>query len=164
MNITSIYVLFAFSPLHFVRNAEGGVEFQDRCHQHHHDPLAVEDGVKELRIAQPFLGKGIDCIHHRDAGKDKEDVGYILDALQAMDDRRLALVGLHRLDHAEEHGAQKEHPARGFHQPRINLFQHKAARTDNHQHAAQQKQSTLYFIQLFHLSYFLFLFVHTFYI
>lgn len=141
MNITSIYVLFAFFPLHFVRNAEGGVEFQDRCHQHHHDPLAVEDGVKELRIAQPFLGKGIDRIHHRDAGKDKEDVGYILDALQAMDDSRLALVGLHRLDHAEEHGAQKEHPARGFHQRRINLFQHKAARTDNHQHAAQQNKA-----------------------
>jgi hypothetical protein len=99
--------------------------------------------------------------HKTGEGKDKEDVGYILDALQAMDDSRLTLVGLHRLDHAEEHGAQKEHPARGFHQRRINLFQHKAARTDNHQHAAQQKQSTLYFIQLFHLSYFLFLFVHT---
>ena len=121
-----------------------GVEFEQRCDEQEHHPLVVEIRDVGLLVGEPMSEKGIHRIYHRDARQDEEYIGNILHALQSVDDLRIALVELHRLHQGEKHGAQQEHPAGVKQHVRINKTTCKAARTDNHQYAAKQKNSTLY--------------------
>ena len=107
-----------------------GVEFEQGCDEQEHHPLVGEIRDVGLRIGEPM--------------EHEEDVCHILHALQSVDNLRIALVELHRLHQGEKHGAQQEHPAGVKQHIRINKAKCKAARTDNHQYAAKQKNSTLY--------------------
>ena len=121
-----------------------GIEFQQGGYEQEHHPFVVEIGDVCLLIGEPMTEKCIHGIDHRNARQHEEDVGNILHALQTVDDLRIALVELHRLHQGEKHGAQQEHPAGVKQHVRINKTKCKAARTDNHQYAAKQKNSTLY--------------------
>lgn len=121
-----------------------GVEFEQGCDEQEHHPLVVEIRDIGLLIGEPMAEEGVHRIYHRDARQHEEDVGNILHALQTVDNLRIALVELHRLHQGEKHGAQQEHPAGVKQHVRINKTKCKAARTDNHQYATKQKNSTLY--------------------
>ena len=121
-----------------------GVEFEQCCDEQEHHPLVVEIRDVGLLIGEPMAEEGVHRIYHRDARLHKEDVGNILHALQSVDNLRIALVELHRLHQGEKHGAQQEHPTGVKQHVRINKTKCKAARTDNHQYATKQKNSTLY--------------------
>lgn len=121
-----------------------GVEFEQGCDEQEHHPLVVEIRDVGLLIGEPMAEEGVHRIYHRNARQHEEDVGNILHALQTVDDLRIALVELHRLHQGEKHGAQQEHPTGVKQHVRINKTKCKAARTDNHQYAAKQKNSTLY--------------------
>ena len=121
-----------------------GIEFQQGGYEQEHHPLVVEIGDICLLIGEPMTEKCIHGIDHRNARQHEEDVGDILHSLEAMNHQRIALVELHRLYQGKENGAQQEYPAGVKQHGWINESKSKAACTDNHQHAAEQENCTLY--------------------
>ena len=121
-----------------------GIEFQQGGYEQEHHPLVVEIRDVSLLIGKPMAEEGVHRIYHRDARQHEENIGNILHALQSVDNLRIALVELHRLHQGEKHGAQQEHPAGVKQHGWVNESKSKAACTDNHQHAAEQENCTLY--------------------
>ena len=96
-----------------------------------------------------MTSKSIYRIDHRDARQYKTDVSYRLNTLQAMDDHGLSLIELDGLHHTKQYRTQQEHPAGIKQHLWMDETKCKATCADNHQHTAQQENSTLYFTQLF---------------